>query len=54
MIEDGYMDMKKLVRYSSLSKSTLYPLLKEIPHARIGRKVLVKRSDFDGWVSSII
>ncbi len=50
MVEDKYMDMKGLIAYSSLSRNTLYGLLKEIPHARIGRKILVKRSDFDGWV----
>jgi excisionase family DNA binding protein len=48
--DDRYLSLKQLSEYSSISESKLRALLREIPHARIGRKILVKRSDFDLWV----
>ncbi len=48
-IDVGYLSLKELAEYSSLSQSTLRGLLCEIPHIRIRRKILVKRSDFDYW-----
>jgi excisionase family DNA binding protein len=48
-MEPGYLGLKELAEYSSLSESTLRGLLHEIPHLRIRRKILVKRSDFDYW-----
>jgi excisionase family DNA binding protein len=50
-MESGFMGIKELAKYSSLSESTLRGLLSEIPHLRIRRKILVKRSDFDYWAN---
>jgi excisionase family DNA binding protein len=47
--EAGYLTMKQLAGYTSLSATTLRKLLPEIPHIRIRRKILVKRTDFDYW-----
>jgi hypothetical protein len=52
-LDNGYLSLKTLADYSGLSVRTLrsyfthpsYPL----PCYRIGRRVLVRRSDFDAW-----
>ncbi len=50
MTDDRYLDLKQLSEYSSLSESKLRQLLPEIEHHPVGRKILVKKSDFDAWV----
>ncbi|MBN2317942.1 MAG: helix-turn-helix domain-containing protein [Acidobacteria bacterium] len=47
----GYLSIKELVEYTSLSESTLRDLIKsgDIPSMRIKRKILVKVTDFDYW-----
>ncbi len=46
----GYLDLKGLSKYSSLSVKTLRNHLGRIPHYRIGGKLLVKRSEFDRYI----
>jgi excisionase family DNA binding protein len=50
-MEAGYLSLKELASYSSLSESSLRSLIRsgEIPCFRVVRKILVKRSDFDYW-----
>ena len=52
---DGYMDLKALSQYSSLSVRTLRQYLKDpvhpLPSFRPGGKVLVRRSEFDQWLA---
>ena len=52
---DGYMDLKTLSAYSTMSIRTLRRHLEDVTHPlpcfRPGRKVLVKRSVFDQWLS---
>ncbi len=56
-VEDGdrYLDLKRLSRYSSLSVRTLRDYLADavnpIPSFCVKRKILVKKSDFDRWMS---
>jgi len=54
VMEDRYFDLKRLSTYSSLSVRTLREYLSRpddpIPSFRIGRKILVKRSEFDEWI----
>jgi hypothetical protein len=54
-ISDAYLPLKKLARYSGLSVRTLRTWLKHratpLPHYRIGGKLLIRRSDYDLWVS---
>ncbi len=51
---DGYMDLKALSTYSSLSVRTLRQYLKDpvhpLPHFRPGGKILVRLSHFDQWM----
>jgi len=50
---DGYLSLRSLAAYSGLSVRTLRAHLRRpvspLPSFRIGGKVLVRRSDFDGW-----
>jgi excisionase family DNA binding protein len=51
---DPYLSIKTLSNYSSLSARLLRSFLTAsdhpLPHYRVGSRVLVKRSDFDGWI----
>jgi hypothetical protein len=48
---DQYFDLKALSGYSSLGVGTLrdYPQI-GLPHFKLKGKILVKRSEFDGWM----
>jgi excisionase family DNA binding protein len=52
--EDAYLSIRVLARYSGLSIRTLRERLRHsdppLPHYRVGSKILVKRSEFDGWI----
>lgn len=54
-VEVGYLSLRVLSTYSNLSIRTLRGYLshpaRPLPHYRVG-KVLVKRSEFDAWVSA--
>ena len=47
---DCYLDKKKAADYLDISVSNLEKRLKEIPHFRLGQKVLFKRSELDVWM----
>jgi len=54
-IEPAYFDLKGLHVYSggAISVRKLRALLKQadgLPHFRVGRKILVAKTDFDAWV----
>ncbi len=52
---DPWLDLRALSDYSSLSRRTLQDLVNDpvdpIPSYRVGGKLLVRRSEFDEWVS---
>lgn len=54
-IEVEYLSLRVLSTYSNLSIRTLRGYLshraRPLPHYRVGGKVLVKRSEFDAWVT---
>ena len=54
--DDRYMDVKALSVYCGLSVRTLWDYLGDpdnsIPHFRMRRKVLVRRSEFDRWMEN--
>ena len=56
VVEAGYLSLRTLSAYSGLSVRTLRGYLshpaRPLPHYRVGGKVLVKRSEFDAWVST--
>lgn len=53
--DDGYLSIRDLVQYSGLSRRTLgryFAARRDpLPHHRVGRRVLVRRDEFDAWVA---
>jgi hypothetical protein len=51
----GYLPLRRLAEYSGLSVRRLRDYLHDpvapLPHFRIGGKILVRRTDYDGWAS---
>ena len=47
---DHWMDKQAASKYLSLSVRTLEERQDEIPHSKVGRKILFKRSKLDAWV----
>ena len=55
---DGYLTVKKLAGYSDMSVRSLQRYLHHpvhpIPHRKIGRRVYVRKVDFDRWHEQFI
>ncbi len=55
VFEPGYFDLQALAAYSSCSvrwlRDRLVDRLHPLPHYRIEGKILVKREEFDHWLS---
>jgi len=53
---DPFLPLKALATYSGLSVRTLREYLTDsvnpLPHYRVGGKILVRRSEFDGWIAT--
>ncbi len=49
---DRYMDKQEAAEYTSLCVRTLEARLSEIPHFRVGNKILFKKSELDHWMES--
>jgi len=49
---DRYMDKRETAEYTSLSTRTLEGRLDEIPHFRVGKKILFKKSELDRWMET--
>jgi len=47
---DRYMDKREAAAYTSLSLRNLEARLPEIPHFRVGKKLLFKKSELDRWL----
>jgi excisionase family DNA binding protein len=49
---DKYLDLKGLSQYASLGASTIRQYIKQdaLPAYKVGGKVLIRRSEFDGWM----
>lgn len=51
---DPYLTLKALATYSGLSVTRLRGVIRDplypLPHHRVGGKILVRVSDFDGWM----
>jgi excisionase family DNA binding protein len=50
--QDRYLDLQRLSEYSSVAVPTLREHLRRgtLPHFKLRGKILVKRSEFDGWI----
>lgn len=53
---DPYLSLRALAEYSGLSVRKLRDLLDEparpLPCYRIGKKILVRKGDYDGWAAA--
>ena len=49
---DRYMDKRGAAKYTSLAVRNLESHLDEIPHFRVGNKVLFKKSELDHWMET--
>jgi len=49
---DRYLDKREAAAYTSLSVRTLEKHLDEIPHFRVRKKILFKRSELDRWMET--
>ncbi len=49
---DRYMDKRGAAEYTSLSVRNLESHLDEIPHFRVGNKILFKKSELDRWMET--
>lgn len=49
---DHYMSKGEAAEYLGLSRRTVEYHLPEIPHFRVGRKLLFRKSELDQWVES--
>ena len=47
---DRYLSLSEAEKYLSLSKRNIRNRLAEIPHLRVGKKLLFKKSELDEWM----
>ena len=52
LAQDRYIDKRQAATYTSLSTRTLESRLDEIPHFRVGNKVVFKKSELDHWMET--
>ena len=50
--QDHYLDKRAAAAYVSLSIRTIGKHLDEIPHFRVGTKVVFKKSELDRWMET--
>ena len=50
--QDRYMNKREAAAYTSLSTRNLEARLPEIPHYRVGKKILFKKSELDKWMEA--
>jgi hypothetical protein len=53
-IERAYLDLNDLVAYTGWGKSTLRRYMKtmSLPHFKLNGKVVVRKTEFDGWIEA--
>lgn len=51
-IDKKFMDLKSLVQYIPLTKSTIYTMVSKgkIPRHKIGKKLIFDKQEIDDWV----
>lgn len=53
-MEKELLSQADLLEYLQIGRTTLFKLLKnnEIPHIRLGRKILYRKADIDAWLET--
>ena len=49
-IENGYWDIRDLSHYLKVKMKTLYALVPEIPHYRVGKLIRFRKQEIDSWM----
>ena len=50
LIDSGFWDIKDLSNYLKMKIKTIYAMLFEIPHYRIGKLIRFKKEEIDAWL----
>lgn len=55
-IERSTLTVEEVAKYISVSTDMIYKMVREkaVPHFRIGRRILFRRSAIDEWISKMI
>jgi len=48
--ENGYWDIRDLSHYLKVKMKTLYALVPEIPHYRVGKLIRFRKQEIDSWM----
>ena len=51
-MEQGYLTVKEVAQYLGMKTSTVYALVPEIPHYRIGNLIRFRKEDIDTWLAT--
>ena len=48
--ENGYWDIRDLSNYLKVKTKTLYALVPELPHYRVGKLIRFRKQEIDSWM----
>jgi len=48
--ENGYWDIRDLSHYLKVKMKTLYTLVPELPHYRVGKLIRFRKEEIDSWM----
>ena len=52
LIDNGFWNIKDLSNYLKVKIKTIYAMIPDIPHYRIGKLIRFKKSEIDAWSKS--
>jgi excisionase family DNA binding protein len=51
-IDNGYWDIKDLSDYLKIKVKTLYAMIPDIPHYRVGKLIRFRKEEIDSWMKN--
>lgn len=52
IIDDGFWDITDLSAYLKIKIKTLYAMISDIPHYRVGKLIRFKKDEIDSWMQN--
>jgi excisionase family DNA binding protein len=52
IIDNGYWDIKDLSNYLKVKIKTLYAMIPDIPHYRVGKLIRFRKQEIDSWMNN--
>lgn len=52
LIDNAYWDIEDLSKYLKVKIKTLYAMIPDIPHYRVGRLIRFKKQEIDAWMEN--